>query len=117
MSKSGFEKLAQETSLYPQEALAPVKKRKKSFVIGLPKEISLQEKRITLTPDSVALLVNNGHELIIESNAGLASKFTNKQYSDAGATIVYTADEVYKAEIILKIEPPTDEEIEYLRPN
>ena len=87
-----------------------------SFFIGLPKEVSLQENRISLTPDAVALLVNNGHDVWIESKAGLGSKFTDKQFSDAGAKIVYSPQEVYKAEVILKIEPPTLDEIDMMRP-
>ena len=113
--KSGFEALA-KTSLSPQEQLVAIKKGKKSFAIGLPREISLQENRISLTPDAVALLVNNGHEVWVETKAGEGSKFTDKQYSDAGARIVYSPLEVYKAEIILKIEPPTLEEIDYFQP-
>lgn len=110
--KSGFETLA-KSSLYPQEEMLKVKKGKHSFFIGLPREVSLQENRISLTPDAVALLVNNGHEVYVETRAGEGSKFTDKQYSDAGAKIVYTPQEVYKADIILKIEPPTIEELEY----
>ena len=85
--KSGFEALATKTSLYPEEKLMKVKKGKHSFFIGLPKEISLQENRISLTPDAVALLVNNGHEVWVEAKAGIGSKFTDKQYSEAGAKI------------------------------
>jgi alanine dehydrogenase len=114
--KTGFEALATKTSLYPQEQLQKVSKGKHSFFIGLPKEISLQENRISLTPDAVDLLVNNGHEVWVETKAGVGSKFSDKQYSDAGAKIVYSAEEVYKAEVILKIEPPTVEEIEMMRP-
>src|SRR5690606_40529170 len=82
----------------------------------LPREISLQENRITLTPDAVALLVNNGHEIWVETKAGIGSKFSDQQYSEAGAKIVYSPQEVYKADVILKIEPPTSEEIEYMHP-
>ena len=114
--KSGFAQLAQESSLYPQEKLMPVKKNKHSFFIGLPNEISLQEKRITLTPDSVALLVNNGHEVWVETRAGEGSKFGDAEYSEAGAKIVYSSEEVYKAHAILKIEPPTLEEIDLMTP-
>lgn len=114
--KTGFEALASKTSLYPQEQLQKVSKGKHSFFIGLPKEISLQENRLSLTPDAVNLLVNNGHEVWVETKAGIGSKFSDKQYSDAGAKIVYSANEVYKAEVILKIEPPTVEEIEMMRP-
>ncbi len=113
---SGFAKLAKESSLYPQEKLLAVKKSNHSFFIGIPNEISMQEKRVTLTPESVALLVNNGHEIWIETKAGDGAKFSDKQYSDAGAKIVYSAEEVYKANAILKIEPPTLEEIEMMQP-
>jgi alanine dehydrogenase len=113
--KSGFETLAR-ASLAPQEQLMAVKKDKHSFFIGLPREISLQENRITLTPDAVALLVNNGHEIWVETKAGIGSKFSDQQYSEAGAKIVYSPQEIYKADVILKIEPPTLEEIEYMRP-
>src|ERR1044071_344669 len=72
--KTGFEALATKTSLYPQEQLQKVSKGKHSFFIGLPKEISLQENRISLTPDAVALLVNNGHEVWVETKAGIGSR-------------------------------------------
>lgn len=114
-SKSGFETLA-KASLSPQEQLVKVKTGKNSFFIGLPREISLQENRICLTPDAVALLVSQGHEVWVETQAGAGSKFPDRQYSEAGAKIVYSPEEVYKAEIILKIEPPTLEEMVYFRP-
>jgi alanine dehydrogenase len=113
--KTGFEALA-KASLHPQEKLMEVKKSKHSFFIGLPREISLQENRISLTPDAVAILVNNGNEVWVEAKAGLGSKFTDKDYSDAGAKIVYSPQELYKADVILKIEPPTLEEIELMHP-
>ncbi|HRJ30423.1 MAG TPA: alanine dehydrogenase [Cyclobacteriaceae bacterium] len=113
--KSGFETLAR-ASLAPQEQLLAVKKGKHSFFIGLPREISLQENRLTLTPDAVALLVNNGHEIWVETKAGIGSKFTDQQYSEAGAKIVFSPQEVYKADVILKIEPPTLDEIEWMHP-
>lgn len=111
--KTGFEALA-KTSLITQEQTLEVRKRRHTFFIGLPREISLQENRISLTPDAVALLVNNGHDVWVEAKAGIGSKFTDKQYSDAGAKIVYSAQEVYQADVVLKIEPPTLEEIEYM---
>ncbi len=112
---SGFAQLAKETTLYPQEKLYPLQKKKHSFFLGLPNEISLQERRISLTPDAVKLLVANGHEIWVETKAGLGSKFTDKDYSEAGAKIVKSAAEVYKAQAILKIEPPTIGEIELMK--
>ncbi|MEM6522761.1 MAG: alanine dehydrogenase [Bacteroidota bacterium] len=114
--QSGFAKLAQESGLYTQEKLMPVNQDKYSFFIGLPNEISMQERRITLTPEAVRLLVNNGHDIWVETQAGDGSKFSDKDYSDAGAKIVYSPEEVYKADVILKIEPPTMEEIDLMKP-
>ena len=113
---SGFEALAQETALYPQEMFAKIKKNQKSFFIGIPKEIAFQENRICLTPEGVHLLVNNGHQIWIESNAGKKAKFEDNEYSEAGAKIVNSVKEVYQADIILKIEPPTLSEIDYFKP-
>lgn len=115
--RPGFEQLASQTQAYPQESLMEVKKQKHQFVLGLPREISMQERRISLTPDAVALLVNNGHEVWVESKAGEGSKFSDRQYSEAGARVVHSAEEVYKAHAILKIEPPTAEEIDFFKPN
>ena len=113
--KKGLEKLAQEQKLYPQESLMKVRERKKPLFIGIPKEISRQENRVSLTPDAVALLVNNGHEVWVESGAGNTSKFFDNDYSDCGARIVYSAKEALETQIILKVEPPTQKEIEYMK--
>ena len=114
--KPGFEELAKESQLYPQEALLEIKKPKKSLFIGIPKEVRMQEKRVPLTPNSVKLIVDNGHEVWIESGAGNPSKFTDNEYSEAGAKIAYSHKELFEANIILKVEPPTSEEIDLLKP-
>ncbi|HEX9649232.1 MAG TPA: alanine dehydrogenase [Cyclobacteriaceae bacterium] len=115
MKKSGLEELV-KGSLYPQEQLEKVKSGKNSFYIGIPKEISFQENRVSLTPDAVELLTNNGHRIRVERGAGLKSKFTDHEYSEAGAEIVNTPKEAYDAQILLKIEPPTAKEMDYLGP-
>lgn len=99
----------------PQEEMLEIVRKKSSLQIGIPKETSLQEKRIPIVPDAVAVLVNNGHEVIIETGAGEGSSFTDKDYSEAGATIVFTTEEVYKANMILKVEPPTLAEIDLMQ--
>lgn len=114
--KSPFQELAKQASLQPQEQLLELKKGHLKLSIGVPKEITYQENRVPLTPSSVNLLVNNGHEIAIESGAGKNANFQDKQYSEAGAKIVYSKEEVYKAEIILKIDPPTKEEIDLMFP-
>lgn len=112
----GFEALAKETTLYPQEKLAKISEGRKSFSIGLPKEIAFQENRISLTPEAAQLLVNNGHDVWVENGAGSKAKFLDREYNEAGAKIVYSPEEVYQAEVILKIEPPTLGEIELMKP-
>ena len=112
--RSGFEELAQESKLYPQESLLKIKKQQNTLYIGIPKENSFQENRLAITPDGVNLLANNGHEIRIETGAGKESRFTDKEFSDAGAKIVYSTEEVFKADIILKVEPPTIDEIQYM---
>jgi alanine dehydrogenase len=107
--------LTEGIGIYPKEALSKVKNSKNSLVIGLPKETALQEKRVVLTPEAVGLLVNNGQQVVVETNAGAKSKFTDKEYSDAGAKVVYSAKEAFDAEVVLKVEPPSNEEIEYMK--
>src|ERR1017187_7530316 len=115
-SKELIKSLSQ-TALMPQEEMLEVAVRKNHLKIGIPREISFQENRVALVPDSVSLLVNNGHQVIVETNAGKMSNFQDNDFSEAGAQIVYTPEELYKsAEIILKVAPPSQEEIEYMRP-
>jgi alanine dehydrogenase len=109
-------KLAASPALYPKESMLAVEERHKSLFIGLPKESSFQENRIGLTPDAVKQLTDQGHEIWIETGAGGPSKYSDNDYSEAGARIVYSAKEVYEAGIVLKIAPPTYDEVEYLRP-
>lgn len=107
--------ITEQTGLYPKEAPAKVKGSKNSILIGVPKEVAAQEKRVLLTPEAVALLVNNGQRVLVETCAGKAAKFSDKEYSDAGAKVVYSAKEAFDAEVVLKVEPPTDEEIGFMR--
>ena len=81
----------------------------------MPLEKSWQENRVALTPDGVAMLVNNGHNVLIESNAGAAAKFTDNEYSEAGAQIIYNSQQLYSdAKVIMKVGPPTLDEINNL---
>src|SRR6201991_4076000 len=112
---SGFSDIAKQALMQPQESMLEVKNKKSKLYIGIPKEISFQENRIPLTPLSVALLINNGHEVILESKAGQAAKFSDKDYSEQGARIVYDTKTVYEANIIIKIAPPTLQEIELMK--
>ena len=114
--KSEVKELAQEQALYPQEQLAKIKEDDASLLLGLPNEISMQETRLLLTPASVSVLAANGHRVLVETGAGMSAKFTDNEYSEAGAKIVYSAKEAYEANIVLKVEPPTLQEIDNLKP-
>jgi len=86
-----------------------------SLKIGLPKEASNDERRICLTPGGVSVLTSNGHEVYIEKQAGEEANFTDQEYADAGAEIAYSVDQVYKkAEMIVKVSPPSESEMELL---
>lgn len=109
------EKIFSSFGLMPKEEMLEVKPNFKQLQVGIPRESSFQENRVSLTPDSVGLLVANGHSIIIEKDAGAASNFTDKQYSDKGADIAYSKEEVFKADFILKIEPPTKSELDMMQ--
>ncbi|MCB0431242.1 MAG: alanine dehydrogenase [Flavobacteriales bacterium] len=103
--------------LLPQEEMLEVATRNSQLNIGIPKEISADENRIALVPEAVSLLVNNGHSVIIESEAGKFANYHDRDYSEAGAQIVYDTKEVYeKSNIIMKVAPPSEVEIGYLQP-
>jgi len=88
---------------------------RKSLRIGIPRELTNQETRVCLTPSGVTTLVANGHEVLMEANAGSLSHFTDQQYADAGAQIAYTSKEVYtNTELVLKVAPPTQAEIDQM---
>jgi len=99
----------------PQEEVLELKSENKKLSIGIPKEVLLQEKRIGLVPDAVNLLTNNGHHVIVQSGVGEVINFSDQEYSECGAFIVKNPEEVYKADIILKVSPPTTEEIGFMR--
>ncbi|WP_394990378.1 alanine dehydrogenase [Emticicia sp.] len=115
MTGQSISELARQSALYPQESPEMIKKGKENLFIGLPCEVSLQENRIALTPEAVALLVRNGHEILIEKNAGAGAKFSDNDYSEAGARIVQSPKEVFEADLILKIEPLVESEMTYLK--
>lgn len=102
--------------LLPQEEMLEVARKKSQLTIGVPKEIILEETRVALVPDGVTLLTHQGHQIKVEAGAGLASHFHDHEYSETGAQIVYSPEEVYKSDLILKVAPPAPEEIEMIRP-
>ena len=86
--------------------------------IGVPKEIKPQENRIGLTPDSVKILVSEGHEVLIENNGGFEAGFENDQYIKAGAKIAKSGSDIFNdADIIVKVKEPQKVEVDMIREN
>ncbi len=87
-----------------------------ALVIGVPREHVPFEYRVGLTPVEVSLFTGQGHQCYVEKDAGLGSGFTDAEYAQAGARIAYQPDEVFRrADLILKVQRPTDEEVGWLR--
>ncbi|MEK9601263.1 MAG: alanine dehydrogenase [Bacteroidota bacterium] len=117
VSNPSFGDLAREASLQPQEKLVRLSDAMKSLSIGIPKEITYQENRVPLSPMAVQLLVDQGHSIQLESGCGEKANFTDLDYSSAGGEILDDKESIFKNDVILKIAPPTDQEIEYMKPN
>jgi len=112
-----FLRFSQKEQILPQEEMLETAVKKDKLIIGIPKELSQNENRIALAPEAVHLLAENGHRILFEEYAGASAHFNNEQYAEAGAEIVSTPDEVYKADIIVKIGPLTVDEIDKLENN
>ena len=102
--------------LLPQTEMLEIKKQKGELFIGLPKETLFEEKRICLTPDAVSALTSHGHRIVIEAGAGEGSNYSDNEYSEAGAKISYDSKEVFSCNIVLKVAPPTIDEIDMIIP-
>src|SRR5512132_4330973 len=110
-------KISTSFSYETLEETLDIKPKGAQMQIGIPKEIAFQENRIALTPDAVSVLISNGHQVVIEHNAGDASHFRDKDYSEAGARIVYDRAEVFKSPILVKSAPIIEEDLELLQQN
>ena len=112
------EALAKESGLLTQVQEQRIKEGAKTFAIGIPRETDSDENRIPLTPESVAILVQNGLTVLLEAGAGNAAKFADNEYSEAGARILYSPGEVFAgSNIVVKVNPPTAAEIDLIQPN
>ena len=114
-SGDALKSLAIEATLSPQEEKIEVVQKKQKLYIGIPKETEFQEQRVALVPQSVGLLIANGHKVVVETGAGINANFSDNDYSEAGAEIAYDTQEIYKADIILKVTPPNDNEINMMK--
>lgn len=114
LTQSNYSDFLHGGKFMPHEEMLEVQKEMKQLVIGVPKESAFHENRISLVPDAVGLLVQQGHQVIIESDAGKAAHFTNQEYTEVGGQIVYDTRKVFEADIILKVAPLSAEESEML---
>ena len=112
--RKAIKALAREAALLPQEELLEAQRGHAELTIGIPAETSLQEKRVALVPEAVALLVAHGHQVLVETQAGAEAQFSDNDYSESGARIVYDRRQVFQANIVLKVEPPSLEEVELM---
>lgn len=104
------------TSFIVRELLLKVEEQKVSLAIGVPKEDQKVEKRLALTPETVSLLTEAGYRVLLESGAGLCINYSDRYYADSGAEIIDSKPEVFQADIILKISPPTYDEVAMMKP-
>ena len=108
--------IVRKSILSPQEAPLAIKTKKKRLAVSVPTATRFQENRVALKPDSVRVLVSNGIDVNIETGAGKLAHFEDQEYSEAGASIVYDRKEVFAGDIVLKVAPPSMEEIGLMKP-
>ncbi len=100
-----------ETQL--EKLVVPQKRNK--LVIGIPRENGVDESRVSLVPNSIRTLTGYGHTVMVESGAGEKSNYTDHDYSEAGAIIAYSQEEIYKSQMLIKTSTPTLKELEFLQ--
>ncbi len=115
LSSEELRKLSASAAYTPKEQLQAIETKSDKIYFGVPKESSFQERRVALTPDAVALLVSRGHRVMVESGAGLGSNFDDNQYITAGGEISNDQKEVYRANILMKVAPPSMSEIKLMQ--
>lgn len=105
----------QQGTYIPQELLQEISKSNNRLLIGIPRERYKEEKRLALTPEAVDMLTSCGHRVLLETGAGLGINYSDNHYSEAGAEIVDTPQELFQADIILKILPPLPAEVAMMK--
>ncbi|MCP4762639.1 MAG: alanine dehydrogenase, partial [archaeon] len=87
------------------------------MIVGIPKEIKPGEGRVSLTPSNIEELINLGHQIIIEQDAGKLTGFSDEDYVDVGAKIISTKKKVYsECELLVKVKEPVKEELNFFNP-
>lgn len=106
-----------QTLLLPKEEMLEIQRREKKVVIGIPSDLSKVEYRVPLTPQAVELLVSYGHEIHIETGAGIQASYSDREFSEAGAIIREKREDIMQCDIIVRVAPFSDNEIDMLRGN
>jgi alanine dehydrogenase len=97
--------------LLPQEEMLEVENKKKSLTVGILNESDANEHRTPLTPQAVQLLTDNNYTVLFEQGAGTQARFSDTEFSEAGARIIRSKEEVCQADILLKVAPFSEEDI------
>ena len=109
--------LMQQGSLLPKEEMLEIAPKKGKLFIGIPKETVFQERRVALVPEAVHILVLNGHRVKIESKSGEMANYSDRDYSEAGAEICHDPNEIFQCDIIFKVGPPSEDEVDMMKGN
>lgn len=109
-----LKELMKQGNLLPKEEMLEIGNKKGKLFIGVPKEISFQERRVSLVPDTVALLVANGHRVKVESKCGEGANFSDHDYSEAGAEVCHDTEQIFQCDIIFKVAPPSADEVDMM---
>jgi alanine dehydrogenase len=105
-----------ERGLMTMEKPLPLREQHTVLRIGVPREISNEERRVALAPSGVASLVADGHEVCIEKGAGMQAHFTDVSYAEAGGELIESPADLYgKCSLIVKVGPPAGEELDMLQ--
>jgi len=117
MEKSGSSSFnIRREGLMPQEEMLEVGSKQKRLKIGIPSENHAVESRVPITPEAVEILTGHGHEIILEEGAGKAANYPDTDYSERGGIISDRKQEVFgSCDVLLKISPPTPEEIGWMK--
>jgi alanine dehydrogenase len=106
-----------DTTYMPKEEQLETAIRNRRITIGIPSDNKDDEKRVALTPEAVNLLVESDNEVIVQKGAGLGANYSDKDYSENGATISDSPARVYGADAVIKVAPFSEIETNYLKGN
>ncbi len=105
-----------EPGLMTMESPLGLRERHKAFRIGVPREVANEERRVALSPGGVTALVAYGHEVFVETEAGLQAHFSDNEYSEAGAIIASSPEDLYsQCRLVVKVGPPSGDELDLLQ--